>query len=44
MIKERFISKFNLLLDVRNLAFGEFSAKTRAISYVFHSLDGKFSF
>ena len=22
MIKERFISKFNLLLDVKNLAFG----------------------
>ena len=51
MIKERFISKFSLLMDVRNLAFGarhikfnKFSAKTRAILCVFRSLDDKFSF
>ena len=49
MIKERFISKFNLLLDVRNLTFGarhinliNLAQKIKAILYVFRSLDGKF--
>ena len=54
MIKEGLISKFSLLLDVRNLALelGHFYLenlinlvqKIKAILYVFRSLDGKFIF
>ena len=49
MIKEGFISKFSLLLDVKNLAFrartflsrkfNKFSAKAKAILCLFRSLE-----